>query len=76
MVLDTFLMFYYFAEPVYLLKFNFNFIIRFASPHLTCFKIKTIYLQSYNSTESCGHYHMDKMQGRELTTDSIQSAFR
>lgn len=33
-------------------------------------------IRSYNSTESCGHYHMDKMQGRELTTDSIQSAFR
>ena len=35
-----------------------------------------LFLQSFNSAESCGHYHMNKMQGRELTTDTIQDAFR
>lgn len=33
-------------------------------------------IRSFESTESCGHYHMNKMQGRELNTDTIQDAFR
>ncbi|XP_063693597.1 inositol hexakisphosphate kinase 3-like [Bolinopsis microptera] len=33
-------------------------------------------IRSFNSSESCGHHHMNKMEGRELTSDSILDAFR